>query len=285
MHDHMGDGLTAGISGRPHTRQSHVMRGSRRSVVARACWQRERRGGRTLLKFRAGPPMERLPFGVQRGSHAVIGEEQMKIGVIGAGMIGSTVGKLWIDAGHEVRFASRHPEELQSLVARLGERASAGTPVDAAKYGEVIMLTTPLVAFPDLAPDLAPLVAGKIVLDTGNAYEKRDGAAGVAAVRHPQGSSGWTAAMFPGARLVKAFSSVYFKTLETEAHRAGDQVGIPLASDDPGAIEVAAQLVRDAGFDPVPFESLARGKEFEPGTKPYNTGMSGPELRAILGTE
>lgn len=52
----------------------------------------------------------------------------MRIGIIGAGKIGSTVGKLWIDAGHEVKFASRHPEELRSMVDDLGARASAGTP-------------------------------------------------------------------------------------------------------------------------------------------------------------
>jgi predicted dinucleotide-binding enzyme len=207
----------------------------------------------------------------------------MKIGVIGAGMIGSTVGKLWVDAGHEVRFASRHPEELHPLAKKLGARASAGTPAEAANFGEVVMLTIPLNAIPALARDVAPLLAGKIVLDTGNAYEKRDGSSAVDASRHPQGSAGWAAAMFPGARWVKAFNSVYFKTLETEAHRKGEQVGIPMASDDRAALDVAAQLVRDAGFDPVPVESLARGKEFEPGTKPYNTGMSGPDVRKILG--
>src|SRR5438552_12644250 len=100
----------------------------------------------------------------------------MKIGIIGAGMIGSTVGKLWVEAGHEVRFASRHPEELQPLVRELGKGASAGTPAEAAKFGEMVMLTVPLAAVSDLARDLGPLLAGKVVLDTGNAYEKRDGA-------------------------------------------------------------------------------------------------------------
>ena len=88
--------------------------------------------------------------------------------------------------------------------------------------------------------------------------------------------------MFPDARWVKAFNSVYYKTLESEAHRSGDQVGIPLASDDRAAIDVAAQLVRDAGFDPVIAGPLARGKEFEPDTPVYNTGMTGPEVRKAL---
>jgi predicted dinucleotide-binding enzyme len=207
----------------------------------------------------------------------------MKIGIIGAGMIGSTVGKLWVDAGHEVRFASRHPDELRPLAGKLGPRASAGTPAEAAAFGEVVMLTVPLAAVPALASELATALAGKIVLDTGNAYEQRDGAVAREASRHPRGSAAWAAAMFPGARWVKAFNTVYFKTLETEAHRDGDRVGIPLASDDPAALETVAKLVRDAGFDPVIAGALARGKEFEPGTKVYNTGMSGAAVRKALG--
>src|SRR5512142_305734 len=141
---------------------------------------------------------------------------KMKIGIIGAGMIGATVGKLWIDAGHEVRFASRHPEELKSLVTKLGKGASAGTPAEAARFGEVVMVSVPLVAMRELARDVAASLAGKIVLDTGNAYEKRDGDAAREAMKHPQGSAAWAGAMFPGARWVKAFNSVYFKTLESE---------------------------------------------------------------------
>jgi predicted dinucleotide-binding enzyme len=209
----------------------------------------------------------------------------MRIGIIGAGMIGSTLAKLWVDAGHEVRLASRHPEDLQALVARLGKRASAGTPADAATFGEVVMLTVPLAAIPGLARDLTPLLVGKVVLDTGNAYEKRDGEVAREATRHPQGSAGWAAAMFPGARWVKAFNTVYFKVLEREAHRDGDLVGIPVAGDDREAVETAARLVRDAGFDPVVVGALTRGKEFEPDTRPYNTGMSGRELRQIFGTK
>src|SRR6185369_14111557 len=84
----------------------------------------------------------------------------MRIGIVGAGMIGSTLAKLWIDAGHEVRVASRHPQTLKPLIERLGARASAGAPVDAATFGEVVMLTVPVKAIPDLVGDLAPVLAG-----------------------------------------------------------------------------------------------------------------------------
>ena len=207
----------------------------------------------------------------------------MRIGIVGAGKIGSTLAKLWVDAGHEVRLASRHPGELQPLVERLGTRASAGAPAEAATFGEVVMLTIPLAAVPDAARDLAPLLVGKVVIDTGNAYENRDGEVAREATKHPAGSAGWAAAMFPGSRWVKAFNTVYFKVLESEAHRDGDRVGIPLAGDDREALETVARLVRDAGFDPVIVGALERGKEFEPDTRPYNTGMSGRDLRKILG--
>jgi hypothetical protein len=206
----------------------------------------------------------------------------MRIGIVGAGMIGSTVAKLWVDAGHEVRLASRHPNELQPLVQRLGDRASAGSPADAAEFGEVVMLTVPLKAIPELARELAQQLAGKIVLDTGNAYDQRDGQLARDATRDPGGTAGWTAAHFPGSRWVKAFNTVYYKTLEKEAHRKGDQVGIPLAGDDRAALDVAAGLVRDAGFDPVVVGELARGKEIEPNSHVYNTGMSGRDLRAAF---
>ena len=88
--------------------------------------------------------------------------------------------------------------------------------------------------------------------------------------------------MFPGARWVKAFNTVYFKVLEREANREGDRVGIPLASDDQQALDVAAALVRDAGFEPVIVGPLARGKAFEPNTPPYNTGMSARDLEALF---
>jgi predicted dinucleotide-binding enzyme len=203
--------------------------------------------------------------------------------MIGAGSIGATVGRLWVEAGHQVRFASRHPEQLAPLAASLGERASVGTAADAAEFGEVIMLTVPLVAVPALASELS--LDRKIVLDTGNAYARRDGESADQAKAHPRGSAGWAAEMFPHARWVKAFNTVYFKTLEAEAHGEGDRVGIPLAADDAEALEIAAQLVRDAGFDPVIVGGLERGKAFEPDTPTYNTGMSGRQLREAFGID
>ena len=97
------------------------------------------------------------------------------------------------------------------------------------------------------------------------------------------GSGLGTQAHLPGSRVVRAFNTVYYKTLEKEAHRAGDQVGIPLAGDDGAALEIAAGLVRDAGFDPVIVGGLAEAGRFDVGTAVYNSGKSGAEVRAALG--
>jgi 8-hydroxy-5-deazaflavin:NADPH oxidoreductase len=135
---------------------------------------------------------------------------------------------------------------------------------------------------PELVADIEQLLAGKVVMDTSNAYERRDGEIARDATAHPQGSAGWAAAMFPGSKWVKAFNTVYFKTLASEAHRAGDRLGVPLASDSNDALQVAAALVRDAGFEPVITGALESGRQFEPDTKLYNSNLSGSELRRIL---
>jgi predicted dinucleotide-binding enzyme len=207
----------------------------------------------------------------------------MRIGIVGSGMIGATLGELWVKAGHEVFLSSRHPESLKPLLARLGERARAGTPEEAATFGQVILLAVPFNAVADLGMSLAPVLAGKVVLDAGNPYAGRDGAAAEEVARVDRGSGRWTAQHLPGAHVVKAFNTVYFKTLATAAHRAGDRVGIPVAGDDAAALAAAAQLVREAGFEPVVVGPLDRAKDFDPGTPVFNTGTSGPELRQRLG--
>jgi predicted dinucleotide-binding enzyme len=207
----------------------------------------------------------------------------MNIGIIGAGNIAGIVGLLWAKAGHPVRFGTRHPDELGPLVAQAGLLASAGTPAEAARFGEVVFCSAPFGAWPTLAPELAPLLSGKVVLDSANPYPGRDGAFAHDTIAAGEGAGVPVARLLPGVRLVRAFNSVYFKTLQSEAHRAGDQVGIPLAGDDPPALELAARLVRDAGFEPVMVGPLVSARSFDAGTPVYNTGMSGAQLARALG--
>jgi 8-hydroxy-5-deazaflavin:NADPH oxidoreductase len=207
----------------------------------------------------------------------------MKIGIVGSGRIGGTVGSLWARAGHEVMFSSRHPETLDALVERVGGNASRGTLEEAARFGEVVLIAVPFKALPELGRMLAPLLESKVALESGNPYPDRDGEIAERVLESGRGTGQFVAEWLPGVRVVRAFNTVWDRTLAREAHRDGPRVGIPLASDDPHALEIAAGLVRDAGFDPVIVGGLERSKEFDVGALVYNTGMSGPEVRSALG--
>lgn len=207
----------------------------------------------------------------------------MKIGIVGSGNIGGVVGTLWARAGHDVLFSSRHPQDLKPLVEQAGSGARAGTPEQAIAFGEVILLSIPFAALPQFGQAMAGALEGKVVLDTSNPYPDRDGAMAEDVLRSGQGTGPSLREWFPGVRIVRAFNSVWYRTLLTEAHRAEPRVGVPLAADDADALQAAAGLVTNAGFDPVIVGSLDRAREFDAGTAVYDTGMSGPEVRNILG--
>jgi 8-hydroxy-5-deazaflavin:NADPH oxidoreductase len=204
------------------------------------------------------------------------------IGVIGSGRIGSVVGRLWAQAGHRVMFSSRHPEDLDELVRSVGGDARRGSIEDAACFAEVALLSVPLNALPELGQRLAPILTGKVVLESANPNPGRDGQLAQDVIG-AGGAGPVIAGWLPGVRLVRAFNSVWDQTLAQEAHRPPPQVGIPLASDDDEGMNVAATLVRDAGFEPVKVGALSESRRFDVGTPVYNTGMSGPELRTALG--
>ncbi|MNO89116.1 prephenate dehydrogenase [compost metagenome] len=199
--------------------------------------------------------------------------ESVKIGIIGTGNIGSALARLWVDAGHEVLISSRHPERLQSLASELGPRARTGTPREAAAFGEVILLAVPYAATPQIGRDYAGELAGKVVLDAGNPIPSRDGA--MAEEARQEGAGLASRGFLPGVRLVRAFNAISASNIRSQAHRSGERLGIPLAGDDPQALEVASGLVRDAGFDPVIVGPLSSAKRFD-----YGTGISAKALTA-----
>jgi len=205
----------------------------------------------------------------------------LKIGIIGAGQIGGTLATLWVQAGHEVLLSSRHPQQLQALAQSLGPKAHIGTPRAAALFGEVVLVSVPYAALPQIGRDLQAVLAGKVVLDTGNPYPQRDGPMAVQA--RAQGTGVASAQFLPGVRLVRAFNAINAGDLRREAHRSGTPIAIPLAGDDPQALEVAQRLVRDAGFEPVVVGPLARAREFDVGTAVYTRLLTAAQLRQALG--
>jgi predicted dinucleotide-binding enzyme len=205
----------------------------------------------------------------------------LKIGIIGTGHIGGTLATLWVKAGHEVLMSSRHPDELRPLAQSLGPRARVGTPREAALFGDVVLVSVPYGALPQVGRDFRSELAGKIVLDTGNPYPQRDGEMAVEARRKGTGVA--SAEYLPGVRLVRAFNAINSGDLKNEAHRKGEPIAIPLAGDDPQALQVAQRLVIDAGFAPVVVGPLSRAREFDVGTDVYTRLLTAPQLRQALG--
>ena len=205
----------------------------------------------------------------------------LKIGIIGTGEIGGTLARLWVAAGHEVLISSRHPDRLKPLAASLGSRARVGTPREAAAFGEVVLLSVPYGALPQVGRDLKAELAGKIVLDTCNPYPSRDGEMAVEARRVSTGVA--DPQFLPGVRLVRAFNAINSGDLASEAHRKAEPIAIPLAGDDAPALAMAERLVRDAGFAPVVVGPLSRAREFDVGTPVYTRLMTAPQLRHALG--
>jgi 8-hydroxy-5-deazaflavin:NADPH oxidoreductase len=205
----------------------------------------------------------------------------LKIGVIGSGRIGGTLGELWVKAGYPVMFSSLDLEHDKELAARLGSGARAGTPVQAAAFGDVLLVSVPYSALPQLGRDIGDSIKGKVILDTCNPVPSRDGEMAIAA--RAKGTGVASAEYLPGARLVRAFNSVGYNSLRSEAHRAGDKIGIPLAADDAAALQVGVRLVQAAGFEPVVVGPLSKAKEFDVGTPVFGKALTASELRKGLG--
>jgi predicted dinucleotide-binding enzyme len=206
---------------------------------------------------------------------------KVNIGVIGAGHIGSTIGGLWVKAGHPVLFSSRHPEELKSMVEGMGPLAKAGSVAEALDFGEAILIAVPYKAIPELAKDYGPKFVGKIVIDPANAVARRDGEALLAETKE-KGIGVTTESYLKGSHVVRAFNSMSYTNFASQAHRSGELMAIPMAGDDPHAVEVASQLVRDAGFDPV-VVPLRRAQEFAQGGPLYGQQLIARELRQRFG--
>jgi 8-hydroxy-5-deazaflavin:NADPH oxidoreductase len=214
------------------------------------------------------------------GMPAFAQETKARIGVVGSGKIGGTIGGLWVKAGHPVFFSSRHPEEIKDLIASLGSLARSGSVSDAIAFGDVIFVAVPYGALPQVGRDHADALKGKVVLDACNAVAARDGA--VAEEVERDGIGVTSQKYLPGTRLVRAFNTMSYMIFAREANRPDPKLAIPIAGDDGEAVSVAAGLVRDAGFDPVIVGKLADARIFQRGGPGYGQPVSAAELRQKL---
>jgi len=218
------------------------------------------------------------PFGAWGAANPA----SLKIATIGAGHIGGTLGTMWVQAGHPVMFSSRHPEELKSLIDRLGPLAHAGTVQEAIAFGDVVLLAVPYRAMPQIGKDYASALATKIlILDATNPILARDGE--IATWAREKGAGLASAELLPGVRLVRAFNAINYAKLPEAVHHQGGRIGMPIAGNDANAIAVASSLVREIGFEPVVIGPLAMGKYLIPGS-PLAGEHTPEQIRQIVAT-
>ena len=190
------------------------------------------------------------------------------VGLIGSGMIGGTVARLSVAAGHHVVLSnSRGPETLTDLVAELGPLAAAGTGEEAAEAGDLVVVAIPVKAYASVP---AGPLAGKPVLDTGNYYPQRDGQ--IAELDDGSlTSSGLLQRDLPQAQVVKVFNNIYFKHLRSLARPPGaaDRSALPIAGDDAAAKAAVTAFLDSIGYNAVDAGPVAESWRQEPGTPAY----------------
>jgi predicted dinucleotide-binding enzyme len=206
--------------------------------------------------------------------------QNMKIGIIGSGHVGSALGGVWAKAGNAVMFSSRNLDSDKQLAAQVGASARAGTPQEAAAFGQVLLFAVPYSAFPELVKNLGNSYRGKVVINASNPFPDRDGE--IATEARTKGAGLFDAQLLPGALIVRAFNAVPAAHMAS-AHETPGKIGMPIAGDDKKAIAIASQLVREIGFEPVVVGGLDMGKYLMPGT-PLAGEHTPDEVRSIAAT-
>jgi predicted dinucleotide-binding enzyme len=203
------------------------------------------------------------------------------IGLIGAGHIGSQLARLAVRHGYNVVISnSRGPDTLKDLVAELGPKARAGTPLDAATQGDMVVVTLPLKNYKSVP--VAPL-AGKVVIDTNNYYPERDG-------HFPELDSESTTTSellqthLPSSKVVKAFNHIYAAALTTDGQPAGtpNRRALAIAGNDANAKAAVAQLIDEFGFDTIDMGPLSESWRIQRDTPGYGPRRTAQELRRDL---
>jgi len=206
----------------------------------------------------------------------------MRIGIIGAGQIGGALARHLARLGHQVSIAnSRGPDSLTGRAAEIG--ATAVPVVGAAHAGEVVIVSIPMKAVPDLPRGLfANVPQSVVVVDTGNYYpELRDGR--IEAIDRGMLDSQWVAQAL-GRPVLKAFNNIYAGSLREKALPAGTpgRIALPVAGDSAAAKALALRLLDEIGFDPIDGGDLEDSWRQQPGTPAYCRDLDATALRRAL---
>ncbi|MBX9920812.1 NADPH-dependent F420 reductase [Mycolicibacterium frederiksbergense] len=193
----------------------------------------------------------------------------MKIGIIGAGLIGGTLTRRLRELGHDVTVAnSRAPETLADLANETG--ATAVWAKDAAAGADLVIVSIPQKNVPDLADGIVDArKPGAPVIETNNYYpQQRDGE--ISAIEDGQAESAWVAEQI-GAPVYKVFNGIFWKHLLKKGTPSGasDRIALPIAGEDGPGRELVHGIVEQLGFDPVDAGPISESWRQQPGTPVY----------------
>lgn len=185
----------------------------------------------------------------------------MKIGIIGSGNVGSALGKIWGKNGHEIMFSSRHPEKMKSLAESVGKNACYGTPAEAARFGDVVVLAVPW-GQAENALKSAGSMKDKILIDCTNPLKSDSNGL---AVGHTTSAAEEVSKIAEGARVVKAFNTTFAALMHSESRMFGHQAATGFyCGDDDSAKEVVFKLIKETGLDPLDVGPLMGARYLEP---------------------
>jgi predicted dinucleotide-binding enzyme len=203
----------------------------------------------------------------------------MKIGIVGSGNIGETLGRLWAKAGHQLYFSFSHDSgKLEQLAEQAGNDSKASTPYDAVRCSEVVLFSVPWRAQDDAIKQIGRF-EGQIVIDTTNPYIDDD--MNVQDFPEKDSSSEHIARKLEGAKVIKAFNTLRAGTLRD---RSGQGLVIFYAGNFPAVKQnEIAQLITDAGFVPFDVGPLHEGKYQEPNTDRYLKELTMQEAEQLVG--
>ena len=211
------------------------------------------------------------------------GQLRMKIGIIGAGKVGGGLGKLWVRAGHQVLFSSRHPKRLRALAEEAGPGAHIGDVGDAALFGELILFS-PNFCGVDNALEAAGPLKGKTVIDVTNPVEWNPNCGMVRSLTRSTTAGEELAKKLPSAHIVKAFSTIPAPFIPHGIYRTGQfqRLVVFYCGDCLTSKVVVHQLIADSGFVGLDAGRLRMAKELEAPGRLYQVGLIGIALAKRL---
>jgi 8-hydroxy-5-deazaflavin:NADPH oxidoreductase len=207
----------------------------------------------------------------------------MKIGIVGAGMIGSALAALLVPLGHEVEISnSRGPDTLGDVATETG--AVPVTSHEAVRSKELVVVTIEQYRVPELveAAIFAGVAPETIVIDTNNYYPRqRDGR--IAAIEDGLTESEWVSGQI-ARPVIKVFNNIYFKHLREKGQAPGTtgRIALPVAGDDIEDKGTVLALVDALGFDAVDAGTLAESWRQQPDTPAYGTDLDAAGVRDAL---